>query len=488
MDRGDFLKVEKKDKRKMAALFIGMLILFALCIGGQKIQGQTKQASKTAEKKQTEKKEEEKTEFKKPGTIRVLIKNQDYQDIYHKELNVCSDKEMYVSQGGNVKAIATGQAFTLQFSEEENKKEEPVSVEGGRLTVKSLQRSQGNPSYAGKLEIFRTSQGFVLVNEVDFETYLKGVLPSEMPAKYEKDALKAQAVCARTYAYMKYSSGYAYPEYKAHLDDSVQFQVYQNQAEADSTSQAVLETEDEILVNGDAVAATYYFSTSWGWTTGMDAWLREPVSYLTTVGVGENLPAESDFDTMLASPSGVYYEAEEPWYRWNVSVDIKEGASELLQNILDCQKSNPEEVKVCKAGEENFTKGKILSDQSFTNVEIGRRGAGGIVCSIIFTGKEQKIQIEGQHNIRKALALKKNQIVRQDGSKIESFQLLPSSFFTLKCTEADGAVATLEITGGGFGHGVGLSQNGANQMAKRGKYYQDILFFFYKDTRLIDLK
>lgn len=471
----------------MAALFIGMLMLFALCIGGQKIQGETKQASKTEEKKETEQKGEEKREFEKPETIRVLIKNQDYQDIYHKELNICSDNAMYVSQGGNVKAIATGQAFTLQFSEEEEQKD-TVSMEGGRLTVKSLTRSQGNPSYAGKLEIFWTSQGFVLVNEVDFETYLKGVLPSEMPAKYEKDALKAQAVCARTYAYMKYSSGYAYPEYKAHLDDSVQFQVYQNQGEADSTNQAVLETEDEILIKDDVVAATYYFSTSWGWTTGMDAWLKEPVSYLTTVGVGESLPEESDFGTMLASPSGVYYEAEEPWYRWSVSVDIKEGATELLRNILDCQKSNPEEVKVCKAGEDQFTKGEILSNQSFTNVEIGRRGAGGIVCALIFTGKEQKIQIEGQHNIRKVLALTKNQIIRQDGSKIESFQLLPSSFFTLKCTEADGAVATLEISGGGFGHGVGLSQNGANQMAKRGKYYQDILFFFYKDTQLIDLK
>lgn len=57
---------------------------------------------------------------------------------------------------------------------------------------------RGQPSYAGRLEILDTDDGLVLVNELELEDYLKKVIPSEMPSSYEKEALKAQAVCART--------------------------------------------------------------------------------------------------------------------------------------------------------------------------------------------------------------------------------------------------------------------------------------------------
>ena len=71
----------------------------------------------------------------------------------------------------------------------------------GRIKLLSVERAQGNPEYRGKMEIARAEEGLVLVNEVLLEEYLYSVVPSEMPSSYPLEALKAQAVCARTYAY-----------------------------------------------------------------------------------------------------------------------------------------------------------------------------------------------------------------------------------------------------------------------------------------------
>ena len=69
--------------------------------------------------------------------------------------------------------------------------------EGDAIIVPSLQKNQEIPSYEGVLEVNKNDRGFYLINEVDLETYLKYVVPSEMPADYPLEALKAQAVCAK---------------------------------------------------------------------------------------------------------------------------------------------------------------------------------------------------------------------------------------------------------------------------------------------------
>ena len=62
-------------------------------------------------------------------------------------------------------------------------------------------------------------EGIVVINELLVEEYLYSVVPSEMPSTYPEEALKAQAISARTYTYF-HKKSYAYPEWKAHMDDS----------------------------------------------------------------------------------------------------------------------------------------------------------------------------------------------------------------------------------------------------------------------------
>ena len=104
-----------------------------------------------------------------------------------------------------------------------------------------MERSQGTPAYRGSIELIKGENGILVINEVLLEEYLYAVVPSEMPASYPLEALKSQAVCARTYAYDKMCRA-GLPAYGAHVDDSAAFQVYNNIEENADTTRAVKET------------------------------------------------------------------------------------------------------------------------------------------------------------------------------------------------------------------------------------------------------
>lgn len=485
-------KISVKDKWKLAALIFGIVLLVSLILFGQ--EGELGKPMAKKEKKKAETAIE--TKLEEPESIRVLLKNSDYSSIYHQEVTISSDHVLKITQGEAVRESATGEAFTLKqeaagddtgnpAAAEASK--EKIVLEGGKLSVSSIKRGQGVPVYEGKLEVYPTDQGYVLVNEVDFETYVKGVIPGEMPASYELEALKAQAICARTYAFMKYSGGASYSEYEAHLDDSVQYQVYNNQQENERTDQAVDETKGEVLTYNGNIAATYYFSTSWGYTTGMDAWLKEDVPYLSTISVGE-AKEMSAFEEAFLNPDGNFYEKSEPWYRWKIAIDMEENKEALFQNLTEEQKENPEAILVWKEEEQTYVQETPAAFEQVQNVEVTGRGSGGVACTLVITTDKQRVQISGQHNIRKLLAFKSNQIIRQDGSVVKNFSLLPSGFFLVETEKEGEVVKSLNLSGGGFGHGVGMSQNGANQMAKAGKGYGEILTFFYQGAEIGCLK
>lgn len=121
----------------------------------------------------------------------------------------------------------------------------------------------GNPSYAGTLDLYATSEGVVMVNELPLENYLCKVVPSEMPASYQKEALKAQAICARSYAYRQIMD-YAYPEYQAHVNDSTDYQVYNNSASQQAATEAVQETAGKVLkYNGNIIIRLLLFDFLW---------------------------------------------------------------------------------------------------------------------------------------------------------------------------------------------------------------------------------
>lgn len=377
--------------------------------------------------------------------IRVLIKTNGFRHIAHPKAGFQASGGLVVTAGTVSKETAPSEELYIGPDDEMfangNIRIRP-KISGDKVLVTSLKRGCGIPSYRGSFELVSTAEGLVLINELPMEEYLYAVVPSEMPASYEMEALKAQAVCARSYAHCQMESQ-SYPEYQAHVDDSTSFQVYGNSGEKESAIQAVDETRGERLWYGNRVITAYYYSTSCGKSTDIGAWgttSDEHNQYLQSVDICDD--------------EGHFYESELPWYRWSASIPEK-----MLSDLIGLNTG--------------------VDIGMLQKIRITKQGAGGVVVQIVAEGTKGSVTVETENKIRRALGGGGYQIEKQDGTRVNSTTLLPSAFFTI---EKNGESYLLR--GGGFGHGIGMSQNGANEMAKAGKSYQEILRLFYRGVSI----
>ena len=178
---------------------------------------------------------------------------------------------------------------------------------------------------------------------------------------------------------------------------------------------------------------------------------------------------------MNANPS--HYEANEGWYRWQYKVkaiDI-EHMEEVLKNRYT---SNPNLI-LTQNGDGEFESKEIEKLGKILDICITKRNAGGVADELVITGEKAVIKVISELNIRYVLADGVTQVTRQTLDIPAASSTLPSAYIVIDTIKEDGNVTGYEITGGGFGHGVGMSQNGAANMALDGKTSEEILSFFY---------
>jgi stage II sporulation protein D len=158
----------------------------------------------------------------------------------------------------------------------------PVTVSGGANTTLrgTAQNGLTNGVYRGRMVLVRDGGAVMAVNSVGLEQYLYGVVPAEMPASWPAEALKAQAVVARSYALRSRRPG---SDYDVFAD--TRSQVYRGVlAETDATNGAVRATKAAVVTAGGQIAQTFFFSTSGGRTaTNEEAFGGSPISYLRSV-------------------------------------------------------------------------------------------------------------------------------------------------------------------------------------------------------------
>jgi stage II sporulation protein D len=158
----------------------------------------------------------------------------------------------------------------------------PVTITGGTTTrLRGLaQNGVSEGRYRGRMVLSRSGSSVLAVNSVGLEEYLYGVVPAEMPASWPSEALKAQAVVARSYALTSRSRGLAYDVYA-----DVRSQVYRGViGEVSTTNAAVRATTGRVVMAGGQIAQTFFFSTSGGRTAGNEEeWGGTPYSYLRPV-------------------------------------------------------------------------------------------------------------------------------------------------------------------------------------------------------------
>ena len=117
-------------------------------------------------------------------------------------------------------------------------------------------------------------------------------------------------------------------------------------------------------------------------------------------------------------------------------------------------------------------------------ISIAKRGAGGVVEEMEIEADTGIYKILTEYNIRTILCDGISNTVLQDGSTVKSDTLLPSGFFVLETGKKDGSVVGYTLTGGGYGHGVGMSQNGARRLGEEGVPCNMILDFFFPGCEL----
>lgn len=346
---------------------------------------------------------------------------------------------------------------------------------GGEVTISSapvmvrptsgLVTIGANP-YRGVAEVARNSGGTLAgINELAMEQYLYGVVPRELgPVAYpEMEAQKAQAVAARTWALVGFrkriADGY---NLKATTDDQV-YGGYQD--EHPVSNQAVDETAGVVATYNGRPISTFYSSTTGGHTASYEEWLdgAKPIPYLTGVPDAqrgkalEHVPSLEVFKNH-ANPTSLRNAKEGDWesnwaryHRW----------------VFQWNNAEMNRVISMFAGRDV---GKVLE------INVLERGPSGRVLKIEYV-TENGTFTSTRNGIRSSLKF------------INSRGGLSNFLSTLFFIEPVLDPRTKELTGfkaygGGFGHGVGMSQTGAVGMAEKRKSYEEILKHYYQGIEL----
>ena len=284
---------------------------------------------------------------------------------------------------------------------------------------------------------------WTLLEQLPLERYLEGVVPHEIGAGSPAAALQAQAVLARTWA-LANSHRFALDGY--HLCSDTQCQVYSDPRQASpSVRQAIRATAGEVLLwNGKPIHAVYHASNGGVSALAEEAWAMEPLPYVKALADGEtawsqsiHLPLQSAQDVQSLLNDRAAYGAGHPRFRWSRDYSAGQLAKALAA-----------------AGQGNAAP---------TAMTVLKRGPSGRVLAL---------QIDRERGA-KPVVLKLDAIRR-------TLRRLPSTLFIVE----SGGAGTWRFQGGGFGHGVGLSQAGAIDLAARGWTVQRILQHYYPGTQL----
>lgn len=335
----------------------------------------------------------------------------------------------------------------------------------------------GEIDYEGKtyLEVMKLffKDGLMrVINIVEFESYLKGVLPREVYPSWPAEALKAAAVAARTYAF--HSLGGKHAKYGVDICTTTCCQVYggNGKNETATTNAAVEETRNQILAYNGKLAMTVYTATAGDHTeSSAGAWGGDQSLHPYLCGVPT--PFETPEKYANGSWSGTYSTHDIFAY-----IDAKSAYNGKLRDGISS-------IKV-EHGENGYAR-KITVTDYYGN-SITAKNSGNVRGMLSKFAKSAKFTIKPNYQEESATI----SVLTADGV-VESndvpfgVPILRSGSDEPEIYTASTAPVSYTISGTGWGHGVGMSQNGAMTLAKEGKTYTEILYLYYPGTYITTL-
>ncbi len=293
----------------------------------------------------------------------------------------------------------------------------PAAVNARPVRVRAKQEFIGvnGKNYRGWIELRKKKNGtLLLINELDIEEYLMGVVAEEIPSTWEFEALKAQAIASRTYAlYQKKRAG----NRPYHIRATINNQIYSGRrGERDSTVRAVRETEGMVVVYNGEVIPAFYHSSCGGHTEAASELWGLDVPYLKGV----------DCDCQEISRYGLWEK------RFSIS-SLSAALGKMGYRLK---------------GISSMAVGTITPAGRVKEVTVRHAGGASSVPA---------------ETLRAAIG----------------YAQIPSVFFETAMSGSE-----VVVSGRGLGHGVGLCQWGAREMAGRGYDFKSILDHYYPGTSL----
>lgn len=325
----------------------------------------------------------------------------------------------------------------------------------------------GNP-YRGGFEIYASDGKITLINFLDIEDYIKGVLPSEVYTSWHTEALKSAAVVSRTYA-LKNAGSSSHTSYGFDVCATTHCQMYSGvKKENVNTNRAIAETAGLVVKYNGVLAMTPYHSSTGGYTeSAADAWGSSPADYpyLTEVF--------NPYEQYLTVPNG----------KWHSVV----ARDELLSFVPDSYKAKLSALPLAfdyDRSQLGFIPNMTVTDSDGRSVSLRTSSAvrsffGSLVKSANFMISEAFVPSD---NAAAAVS-----VISSDGvyelTGLGGYEYIDSD----GVHTANGFDEVYVFDGMGYGHGVGMSQFGARDMANAGFTYDEILQTYFPGTEILPL-
>ncbi len=352
------------------------------------------------------------------------------------------------------------------------------------FNIKNLQNEDN--IFLGNLEIRKDEENYILLNNISLEDYIAGVLYSSNLSYKNLEFLKAFAVINRSIAIYNINQN-NFKQYGANIDNITLLYNKSNLDEDIKT--AVLNTEGQVIKYDGEIIYPNYFEASAGVTANSgEIWAdknfktypAETKPYLISKilfedTIYEDLQEEINANIFFKSKDINFIEKDGKWTRWTCEYTPQD----INKKIEEFYNKYPYFIKTYCDGEYIYS--PISSIGDIKDINIMKRGEAGNVMQIEIVGTENSVLLCTDTVIREFFDI--DNFIDNLGERQDNISKLPSSFFVFdKVYTEDSKISKIVFYGGGYGHGVGLSLNGANNLAAEGKNYEEILNYFYTDV------
>ncbi|MGB7520042.1 MAG: SpoIID/LytB domain-containing protein [Spirulinaceae cyanobacterium] len=380
--------------------------------------------------------------YQTPLLRRLLLETlqaQGYQDTYLETEVLETEKKIAFTVGG------------YRY----NRQKLTITADNELIQVLDQEDKRSPYLYSGYLEFQPNAyDDFSLVNHVPLETYLRGVVPHEIGPNAPYNAVEAQTIIARTYA-LRNLRRFKADDYQ--LCATVHCQVYRGlSGTSASADKAIAATTGLVLTYENELVDALYSAATGGVTASFgDIWDGEKRPYLQPVIDSPNpmwdlsqkpLENEANFRQFIASKAG-FNESDVDAFRWNKQSSIEQLTKDLQRYLTN-------------------TKSPLAGFTTINKMEITERSPSGRVLTL--TAETDKGLVE----------LHKNEARSAFGPPRSTL------FYLEPVYGANQNLTAYKFIGGGFGHGVGMSQYGSYNLANLGWSSQKILDFYYPNTEI----